>query len=371
MKRKTSRTKKRQAESEIVLFDEVPGAECGTQCGMQDGSDGNDTTTPTSPYFDTPNSPTIDLLQKSISNSKNLTLLADRQKDISHSSSRLLELFQAADNSSIKIKQTTEDYTTEITFRFSDIEKGLPQPAKKLFRFIATKINQQAFSNRTLRRDYVEFPLQELVDEELYGSIDSARKGFKIGMKSLMTILVEGSRTEGRGNRKTNYKWVLGHMFRKAAIDNNTCRVQLETENNWNFIISQYEIMPNYSYKLSNRGYDLTEAIFYLARINCREIARTGQFNISFKVIQQRLALPESTPNPGRDIKKPIKDAIGELNAREKTSRDFWIETFCDEALAPHDWIKTGFITVHFGSNYLEKYRDISARKCLQIDAEL
>ena len=316
-------------------------------------------------YFDTPSSPTIDLLQKSISNSKNLTLLADRQRDISHSSSKQLELFQAADNSSIKIKQTTDEYTTEITFRFSDIEKGLPQPAKKLFRFIATKINQQAFSNRTLRRDYVEFPLQELVDEELYGSLDSARKGFKIGMKSLMTILVEGSRTEGRGRRQTNYQWALGHMFRKAAIDNNTCRVHLETENNWNFIISQYEIMPKYSYKLSNRCYDLTEAIFYLARINCREIAKSGQFNISFKVVQQRLALPVSTPNPGRDIRKPIMDAVRELNERERDSADFWIETVCDNSLSPHDWIESGFITVHFGFRYLEKYRNISGRKLL------
>ena len=315
------------------------------------------------PYFDTPSSPTIDLLQKSISNSKHLTLLADRQKDISHNARKQIELFQAADNSSIKIKQMTEDYTTEITFRFSDIEKGLPQPAKKLFRFIATKINQQAFSNRTLRRDYVEFPLQELVDEELYGSLDSARKGFKIGMKSLMTILVEGSRTEGRGNRQTNYQWALGDMFRKAFIDNNTCRVQLETENNWNFIISQYEIMPNYSYKLSNRCYDLTEAIFYLARINCREIARTGQFNISFKVIQQRLALPETTANPGRDSKKPLKDAIRGLNDRERDESGFRIETVCDESLSPHDWIESGFITVHFGEDYLEKYRDISNRK--------
>ncbi len=321
-------------------------------------------------FFDTPNSPTLDLMSKGISNSENLGLMVSRQKGISHSSensARQLELFETDNHNKIRIVQHTESYTTEITFIFSQLEKGLPQPAKKLLRFLMTKINEQAFSNHEMKRDFVQFPLQELVDQGLYGNLDTARRGFKTGAESLLTILVQGERTEGKGKNKAKYEWMLGHLFNKAMIKNGTCLVTLETGSDWRFIISQYQIMPNYSYQLSNRTFDLAESIFYLARVNCKEIAKTGKLNISFKVIQQRLAIPEASNYPGRDIKGPIINAVNELNEKEKGTKDFTIETVCDNNLPINEWIDKGYITVTFFNQYLEKYKDMAQRKALKI----
>ena len=317
------------------------------------------------PYEHTPNSVPIDLIQRAFANSNDLELMADRQKEISKRNGKM-EIINTADGS-IKVRQQTDDYSTELTFFFQSTKK-LPQPAKKILRYVMTKISEQAFSNRELYSDKIRFELKDIVEAGIYTNIESARTGFKAGSKALVDMAIEGELKKGKGTKEEKYKWSYGHIFRKASIINGVCQIDLETDNDWNFIIPNYEITPKYIYQLANRSFDLAEAIFYYARVNSRQIADEGFFTLSLKVIQQRLALPDETPNPKRDLQKPIVDSIEEINSREKDSKNFKIEIIGDNNLPVKSWIEQGKIKITFYGEYLEQYKRYSHARAAKIE---
>ncbi len=316
-------------------------------------------------YFETGNSVSIDLIQKTWATSSNLALMAKRQAEISHNDKKI-EIIENVEKGQIKVRQQSDNYTTELTLFYQSMKK-LPQSAKKILRFIVTKITDEAFSNNKLTKDSVSFYLDDLIKNEIYKNADTARVGFKTASKALVDIAIEGRRTQGKGKNKQDYIWSYGHLFRRASILNGKCIVELETDNDWNFVISNYEIMPNYCYGLPNRSYDLAEAIFYFARINNKEIADNGFFSLSLKVLQQRLALPEETPNPGRDIKKPIEDAISSLNNAESETQNYKIEIFADKNTSPNQWIDNGYIKVFFFNEYLNKFKQLAEKRNVKI----
>lgn len=317
------------------------------------------------PFEHTPSSVTVDLMQKTMANQANIKLMEERQHLISKGSKKL-EVVENIEEGQIKVRQETDDYITELIFFFQSTKK-LPQPAKKLLRFVMTKISEQAFSNKILFDDKIRFQLKDIVEAGIYTNIESARTGFKSGAKALVDVAIEGEMKRGQGTRTEKFKWAYGHLFRKASIANNVCQIDLETDNDWNFIIPNYEITPKYLYTLSNRTFDLAEAIFYYARVNCKKIAEEGHFTLSLRVLQQRLALPEITVNPARDIKKPIIDSIGELNEREKISRNFTIEIDSDKDLPVKIWIEKGCIIIKFFNEYLEQYKRYSNSRTQKI----
>lgn len=317
-------------------------------------------------YDETPSSVPLDLMEKTMANHANVKLMEERQNVISKGNKKF-EVIENTDEGQIKVRQETDDYITELTFFFQSTKK-LPQPAKKILRFIMTKIPEQAFSNKKIYNDKVQFQLQEIVDAGIYTTIESARTGFKAGAKALVDIAIEGEMKRGKGKREENFKWAYGHLFRKASIRNNVCQIDLETENDWNFIIPNYEITPKYIFSLSNRSYDLEEALFYLARVRCREIADQGYFKLGLKVIQQRLALPDETPNPARDIKKPILDCIQEINDKEKDSQNYKLELEVDNQLPVKEWIEQGKLKVSFFNEYLEQYKRYSSSRAKKIE---
>lgn len=317
------------------------------------------------PYEHTPNSVPIDLMQRAFANSADLELMGQRQNEISKRNGKL-EVINTADGS-VQIRQQTNDYSTVLTFFFQSTKK-LPQPAKKILRYVMTKVSEQAFSNRELYSDKIKFQLKDIVDAGIYTNIESARTGFKAGSKALVDMAIEGELKKGKGAKEEKYKWSYGHIFRKASIVNGVCQIDLETDNDWNFIIPNYEITPRYIYQLANRSFDLAEAIFYYARVNSRQIADEGFFTLSLKVVQQRLALPDETPNPKRDIQKPILDSIQEINDKEKDTKNFTIEVEGDNNLPIKGWIETGKIKITFYNDYLEQYKRYSHARAQKIE---
>jgi hypothetical protein len=320
------------------------------------------------PFEHTPSSVPLDLMQKTMANHSDVKLMEARQAAISKGNKKF-EVVENVDEGQIKVRQETDDYTTELTFFFQETKK-LPQPAKKILRYVMTKIPEQAFSNKVLYGDKVRFPLKDIVDAGIYTNIESARTGFKAGAKALVNIAIEGEMKRGKGNRKESFKWSYGHLFRKASIVNGVCQIDLETENDWNFIIPNFEISPRYVYQLTNRSFDLAEALFYYARLrsNCKNIASKGYFELSLRVLQQRLALPEETPNPARDIKKPIIDCIAELNEREKETHNYYIEIEADKNASAKEWIETGHIKIWFYNEYLEQYKRYAEARSNKIE---
>lgn len=318
----------------------------------------------------TANSVPLDMIQRGIANSRNPKLMADRVNNLSHGASNT-EIIENQKDNNIKIHHSSESVDIVLTLFFQNT-KQLPQPAKKLLRFIMTKMPEQAFFNKKLERPFVTFNLQDIVDAGIYKTIESARTGFKTGSRALIDLAIEGE-VKSKNGKEKNYRWSYGHLFRKAVIDKNVCCVLLEVSNDWNFIINTYQLIPSYCYRLSNRTYDLTEAIFYYARVNAKKIAEDGFFTMSLNLVAERMALPEESVNPTRDIKNPILDAVKELNEEEnkRSKKGFSIEFEDDSNKAIKDWLNTGKLKVFFYGDYLAKYtrnancRELKIKKCI------
>lgn len=78
------------------------------------------------------------------------------------------------------------------------------------------KANEQAIHEGQLTRDYISFPLQELVDIGFYKSLRSARTGFNSGMDTLTSLKLRGiysKRGKGKLYRRS------GSAFTGAKIE--------------------------------------------------------------------------------------------------------------------------------------------------------
>jgi len=263
----------------------------------------------------------------------------------------------------------------KITLELADIEKfiGNNKPAKKLFVLTLIKANEQAIFNGELGRDYISFPLQELIDIGFYKTIQGARNGFKTALDALTDIKVSGELQKTKKNKIS----VIGlHPFRKAWIEKNQCYIQLESDFNWSFIAQYFTILPRYYFKLPDRASDLLYYIFFLARQHTRDIEERGYFTIGFRAIQHRLQLPSEVGlnNPQRDIKQPIEDAIEALETEHSKlyhNTEFSLLPVYDEAASVKDFLDNGYLKVTLTGAFAETYIAISKDTAKQIEADL
>jgi hypothetical protein len=260
----------------------------------------------------------------------------------------------------------------KITLELADIEKftGNNKPAKKLFVLTLIKANEQAIFNGELGRDYISFPLQELIDIGFYKTIQSARNGFKTALDALTDIKVSGELQKTKKNKIS----VIGlHPFRKAWIERNQCYIQLESDFNWSFIAQYFTILPRYYFKLPNRASDLLYYIFFLARQHTRDIEERGYFTISFRAIQHRLQLPneKGLNNPQRDIKQPIEDAIEQLETEHSQyygNMEFSLLPVYDDTASIADYLDNGYLQVSLKGAFAQTFIEISKETAKQIE---
>ena len=122
-----------------------------------------------------------------------------------------------------------------VTIELADIDKliGSNKPAKKLFVLALIKANEQAIYDGVLTKDYVSFPLQELVEIGFYKSLRSARTGFNAGADTLTSLKIKGhiQRTKKRGSTID----ALEVLFTGAKIDKNQCYLWLNYAIDWSF----------------------------------------------------------------------------------------------------------------------------------------
>lgn len=310
-------------------------------------------------FYSVPTSPATDTVLKVLCSGKdNLSSFKARIKQVNHSQE--IEVLQGGSKRQVTVKSNVSSVTLEL----ADIEKltGSNKTSKKLFIFTLIKMNEQAYSNGVLRRNYLQFPLQELQDIGFYNTIRSARKGFKDGMDILTSLKLKGSMKQGKKEVAT----ALEILFTGANIKKSTCTVFLNERINWGFIATYYTILPSYSFKLSNKAFDLILYIFYLARQNLKKIENNGYFTISLKALQNQLQLPQESVNPARDIKKPIEDAIAEI-MRYSHKTEFFIELVVDNNAPIAAYLANGYIKVSLKGRYAEKFIELSKNKTKQI----
>lgn len=196
---------------------------------------------------------------------------------------------------------------------------GYSVATKKILTLILEKINEQAYSNGELIRDYVTFSNDELIERGIYKTPQSALKGMKIALNILTDMKMEGMLSFNK-SKPISYSmpasYQYGNIFRFGTYKNGQWGIYIEAKANWRFIFQAFSILPDYYYSLPNRPSELLYLIFATARQHTDDIKKRGYFCIGLRKIQEALHLPEEdrTKNPQRDIKDVINTAIKEID---------------------------------------------------------
>lgn len=318
-------------------------------------------------FYNVPDSTASNLILETLGAGADIADLPARKRQVNHSTT--LEVLEKGKQRQIILKSQKASVTIEL----ADIDKltGSNKPAKKLFVLALIKANEQAIYDGVLTKDYVSFPLQELVEIGFYKSLRSARTGFNAGADTLTSLKIKGhiQRTKKRGSTID----ALEVLFTGAKIDKNQCYLRLNYAIDWSFIAQYFTILPRYYFRLPNRASDLLYYIFFLARQHTRDIEERGYFTISFRAIQQRLQLPSEvgSPNPQRDIKQPIETAIEELeteHSRLYGNTEFSLLPVCDDTAPIAEYLNNGYLKVGLTGAFAETFIAISKDTAKQIE---
>ena len=318
-------------------------------------------------FYNVPDSTASNLILETLGAGADIADLPARKRQVNHATT--LEVLEKGKQRQIILKSQKASVTIEL----ADIDKltGSNKPAKKLFVLALIKANEQAIYDGVLTKDYVSFPLQELVEIGFYKSLRSARTGFNAGADTLTSLKIKGhiQRTKKRGSTID----ALEVLFTGAKIDKNQCYLRLNYAIDWSFIAQYFTILPRYYFRLPNRASDLLYYIFFLARQHTRDIEERGYFTISFRAIQQRLQLPSEvgSPNPQRDIKQPIETAIEELETEHSNlygNTEFSLLPVCDDTAPIADYLDNGYLKVGLTGSFVETFIAISKDTAKQIE---
>lgn len=318
-------------------------------------------------FYNVPDSTASNLILETLGAGADIADLPERKRQVNHGTT--LEVLENGKSRRVKLSGAK----SEVTIELADIEKltGSNKPAKKLFVLALIKANEQSIHGGQLTRDYISFPLQELVDIGFYKSLRSARTGFNAGMDALTSLKLKGhiQRTKKKGNSID----ALEVLFTGAKIEKNQCFIRFNYAIDWGFIVQYFTILPRYYFALPNRASDLLYYIFYLARQHTRDIEEWGYFTIGFRTIQQRLQLPNEvgSPNPQRDIKQPIETAIEALETEHSKlygNTEFSLLPVCDDTAPIAQYLDNGYLQVGLSGAFAETFIAISKDTAKQIE---
>lgn len=318
-------------------------------------------------FYNVPTSTATNLILETLGAGEDIADLPDRKRQVNHGTS--LEVLENGKSRRVVLSGNK----AQVVIELDDIDRltGSNKPAKKLFVLSLIKANEQAIHGGHLTRDYISFPLQELVDIGFYKSLRSARTGFKTGMDTLTSFKIRGhiQKTKKKGFSID----ALEVLFTGARIEKNQCFVRLNYAIDWGFIVQYFTILPKYYFALPNRASDLLLYIYYLARQHTRDIEERGYFTIGFRAIQHHLQLPSenATKNPQRDIKDPIDAAIEQIedeHSRHYNNMDFNLLPVCDEAATISEYLDNGYLKVSLKGDFAKTFIEISRETAKQIE---
>lgn len=319
-------------------------------------------------FYNVPDSTASNLILETLGAGENIANLPERKKQVNHNTT--IEVLENGKRRQISLKSQKATVTIEL----ADIDKltGSNKPAKKLFVLALIKANEQAIHEGQLTREYVSFPLKELIDTGFYSTPQSARKGFNAGMDTLTSLKIKGhiQQTKKKGSSID----ALEVLFTGARIERGQCTIFFNERINWSFIAQYFTILPRYYFRLPNRASDLLYYIFYLARQHTRDIKERGYFTIGFRAIQQRLQLPNeaATKNPQRDIKDPIDEAIEQIEEGHRIyygNMEFSLLPVYDETASIADYLGSGYLKVELKGSFAETFIQISEDTAKQVEA--
>lgn len=318
-------------------------------------------------FYDVPDSPATHLVLEALGAGADIADLPERKRQYNRGTT--VEVLE--DGKRRKIISTSPK--AKISLELADIEKftGSNKPAKKLFVLALIKANEQAIHGGQLTKDYVSFPLQDLIDIGFYSTPQSARKGFNAGMDTLTSLKIKGHIQQTK-KRESSID-ALEVLFTGSRIERGQCTVFFNDRINWNFIAQYFTILPRYYFKLPNRASDLLYYIFYLARQHTKDMEERGYFTIGFRAIQHRLQLPSEIDNgnPYRTIKQPIEEAIEQIEEEHSGlygNTEFSLLPVYDEADSITEYLDNGYLKVSLTGAFAADFLAISRNTTRQIE---
>lgn len=296
------------------------------------------------------------------------------RKAIVESGSRY-KLFK--DNNSGSIYLSREQRGKTITVRLSKYDTYCTPRAKigKVYDYIIVKINQIAISERELRTNMIEFPVQELVDVGIYKkkryAMESLQMIFDALSDSKISIIEhkDGGRQSKKNLLKVKYAPIF---FNLEACHNGNIAIELNPHFPWKDFCKYYSMLPSYYFKLSKRASALLKYIVKYARMELHKHnwVENGHFNLTFRNIQAELGLPhESTvQQPARDIKNVILNAISEIEEnhyKELHNSDLQLTPMPVDITNQKvsDFLSIGYLRVDMNGKFLEYFQNISGKR--------
>lgn len=319
-------------------------------------------------FYNVPDSTASNLILETLGAGAAIADLPARKRQVNHSTT--LEVLESGKRRQVSLKTQKASVTIEL----ADIDKltGSNKPAKKLFVLALIKANEQAIHDGQLTKNYISFPLQELIDTGFYSTPQSARKGFNAGMDTLTSLKIKGhiQQTKKKGSSID----ALEVLFTGARIERGQCTIFFNERISWSFIAQYFTILPRYYFRLPNRASDLLYYIFYLARQHTKDIEERGYFTISFRAIQHRLQLPSEVGNnnPDRTIKQPIEEAIEQIEDGHSGlygNEAFSLLPVYDEYAPIANFLDNGYLRVELKGSFAETFIAISKDTAKQIEA--
>lgn len=319
-------------------------------------------------FYNVPDSTASNLILETLGAGADIADLPARKRQVNHSTT--LEVLESGKRRQVSLNTQKASVTIEL----ADIDKltGSNKPAKKLFVLALIKANEQAIHDGQLTKNYISFPLQELIDTGFYSTPQSARKGFNAGMDTLTSLKIKGhiQQTKKKGSSID----ALEVLFTGARIKRGQCTIFFNERISWSFIAQYFTILPRYYFRLSNRASDLLYYIFYLARQHARDIEERGYFTIGFRAIQHRLQLPSEigNNNPDRTIKQPIEEAIEQIEGGHSGlygNMEFSLLPVYDETATISEYLENGYLKVELKGAFAETFIAISKDTAKQIEA--
>ena len=229
-----------------------------------------------------------------------------------------------------------------------DLVFTLPVPGKtnihtlKLFLFLLSKVNEQAFDHTGKRiSDRVSFPVQELIDLDIYTDPKNALRGFLTSADIIPQIRLSGLEASFDGKIENqafaNLAYFTGYDKPKGS---SIITFYLETRQNWEPILDFYMILPKSVFSIkSEKAFLLIYELFLYARRNPSK----NKLKLTFKHLQKVLNLPdEKAHNKVREkLLEPILEAIKIASELDEIS----IETCIPSNATARQILDEGYIT--------------------------
>lgn len=320
-----------------------------------------------SSFYNMPDSTASNLILDTLGAGEDIADLPNRKKAVNHSTA--IQVLQKGKERRIELNSGN----AQVTIELSDIDKivGSNKTAKKMFVLALIKANEQAIHGGQLTRNYVSFPLKELVDIGFYKTPQSARRGFKDGMSTLTSLKIKGKLQKGK--KKTTTIEALEVLFTGARIVKGQCLIYFNDRISWSFLAQYFTILPTYYFELSNRASDLLYYIFYLARQHTKDIQERGYFTINFRSLQAKLNLPSEVGNrePAKTIKQPIEEAIEEIETAHSkiyNNTEFALLPVYDDLAPIADFLDKGYLKVTLSGDFSKMFIELSNKQSKQIE---